>query len=53
MTNFKRTILISNLTQDDGTGVNQDLRQITVTIAYNVGPVKRTYVLNTYISRIS
>ena len=39
MTNYKRTILISNLTQDDGTGTNQDLRMITVTITYNVGPV--------------
>lgn len=53
MTNYTRTILISNLTQDDGTGINQDLRQITVTIVYNVGPVRRTYVLNTYVSRIS
>ena len=53
LTNFKRTIVISNLTQDDGTGINQDLRQITVTITYNVGPVRRSYVLNTYISRIS
>ena len=53
MTNYKRTILISNLTQDDGTGINQDLRMITVTITYNVGPVKRSYVLTTYISRIS
>lgn len=53
MTNYKRTILISNLTQDDGTGTNQDLRKITVTITYNVGPVKRSYVLTTYISRIS
>ena len=40
MTNYTRTILISNLTQDDGTGINQDLRQITVTITYNVGPVQ-------------
>lgn len=53
MTNYKRTILISNLTQDDGTGINQDLRKITVTITYNVGPVRRSYVLTTYISRIS
>lgn len=53
MTNYTRTILISNLTQDDGTGINQDLRKITVTITYNVGPVRRSYVLNTYISRIS
>jgi type II secretory pathway pseudopilin PulG len=53
MTNYTRNIVISNLTQDDGTGVNQDLRLITVTITYNVGPVKRSYVLNTYISRIS
>ena len=42
MTNYTRTILISNLTQDDGTGINQDLRMITVTITYNVGPVKRS-----------
>lgn len=53
MTNYTRTILISNVTQDDGTGINQDLRKITVTITYNVGPVRRSYVLNTYISRIS
>jgi hypothetical protein len=53
MTNYKRTILISNVTQDDGSGVNQDLRKITVTITYEVGPVKRSYVLTTYISRIS
>jgi prepilin-type N-terminal cleavage/methylation domain-containing protein len=53
MTNYKRSIVISNLTQDDGTGVNQDLRQIQVTITYNVGPVRRSYVLTTYISRIS
>ena len=53
MTNYKRTIEISNLTQDDGTGINQDLRQIQVTITYNVGPVRRSYVLTTYISRIS
>jgi hypothetical protein len=53
MTNYTRTIEISNLTQDDGTGTNQDLRKITVTITYNVGPVKRSYVLTTYMSRIS
>jgi prepilin-type N-terminal cleavage/methylation domain-containing protein len=53
MTNYTRTILISNLTQDDGTGINQDLRLITVTITYSVGPVRRSYVLNTYISRVS
>jgi prepilin-type N-terminal cleavage/methylation domain-containing protein len=53
MTNYTRTILISNLLQDDLSGINQDLRMITVTITYNVGPVRRSYVLNTYISRIS
>jgi prepilin-type N-terminal cleavage/methylation domain-containing protein len=53
LTNFKRTILISDLLQDDGSGINQDLRKITVTITYNVGPAKRSYTLTTYISRIS
>jgi type II secretory pathway pseudopilin PulG len=60
MTNYTRTILISNLIQDPSltcpspcTDINPDLRMITVTITYNVGPVRRSYVLTTYISRIS
>jgi type II secretory pathway pseudopilin PulG len=53
MDNYKRTVVIANLTQDDGTGVNQSLRRITVTITYSVGTVKRSYVLTTYISAVS
>jgi type II secretory pathway pseudopilin PulG len=56
LTNYTRTIAITPLSevQPDGTiGVNLILRQITVTIAYSVGPVKRTYTLTTYISSIS
>jgi type II secretory pathway pseudopilin PulG len=56
MTNYTRTIAITPLNEvkpDGTTGVNANLRQITVTIAYSVGPVKRTYVLTTYISAIS
>jgi prepilin-type N-terminal cleavage/methylation domain-containing protein len=54
MTNYTRTIVLSPLNRDDGTvGVNIGLRLITVTIAYSVGPVKRTYTLTTYISAVS
>jgi type II secretory pathway pseudopilin PulG len=56
LTNYTRTIAITPLSQvqpDGTTGVNLILRQITVTIAYSVGPVKRTYILTTYISSIS
>lgn len=33
--------------------VNADLRELVVTIAYNVGPQRRTYVLRTFISAFS
>jgi type II secretory pathway pseudopilin PulG len=53
MTNYTRAIVISPLLKDDGITVNDDLRKITVTITYSVGPVRRTYTLTTYISAIS
>ena len=45
---FKREIAIA-----DVTGENGQLRSITVTITYQNGPTKRTYVLKTFISSYS
>ena len=42
---FKREIAIA-----DVPGENGQLRSITVTITYQNGPTKRTYVLTTFIS---
>jgi hypothetical protein len=53
MTNYTRTILISNLTQDDGTGINSDLRMITVHDHLQRRTGDTSYVLTTYVSRIS
>jgi prepilin-type N-terminal cleavage/methylation domain-containing protein len=52
LTNYTRNVVISNVL-DANNNINPSLRQITVTIKYNVGPVKRTYTLTTYISSIS
>jgi prepilin-type N-terminal cleavage/methylation domain-containing protein len=52
MTNYTRRIAITPVLDQDG-NVNPNLRQIAVTIVYNVGAVKRSYVLTTYISAIS
>jgi uncharacterized protein (TIGR02598 family) len=52
MSNYTRTIQITSVNKSDGT-INPDLRQITVTVNYTVGPVKRTYTLTTLISSIS
>jgi type II secretory pathway pseudopilin PulG len=52
MTNYTRAIAITTVLDQFGV-VNANLRQIQVTIVYNVGPVKRTYTLTTYISSIS
>jgi prepilin-type N-terminal cleavage/methylation domain-containing protein len=52
LSNFTRQIVISDLFDQNG-DLNQSLRQITVTITYSVGPVRRTYTLTTYISSIS
>jgi prepilin-type N-terminal cleavage/methylation domain-containing protein len=51
LTNYTRTIAITNVVE--GTVTNANLKQIVVTINYNVGPIKRTYVLTTYVSAIS
>lgn len=51
LSNFTRTIAISNVL--DGSTPNPNLKQIVVTINYNVGPIKRTYTLTTYVSAIS
>jgi prepilin-type N-terminal cleavage/methylation domain-containing protein len=52
MTNYTRAIAITPVL-DQNSVVNPNLRQIQVTIVYNVGPVTRKYVLTTYISSIS
>lgn len=51
LSNFTRTIVITNVL--DGVTPNANLKQIVVTIKYNVGPVKRIYTLTTYVSAIS
>jgi prepilin-type N-terminal cleavage/methylation domain-containing protein len=51
LSNFTRTIAITNVL--DGTTPNANLKQIVVTIKYNVGPIKRSYSLTTYVSSIS
>jgi hypothetical protein len=53
LTNFKREISITNLNRDGTTVVNPNLRQITVTIKYNVQGLWRTYTLTTYVSSFS
>jgi prepilin-type N-terminal cleavage/methylation domain-containing protein len=51
LSNFTRTIVITNVL--DGTTPNDNLKQIVVTIKYSVGPIRRSYVLTTYVSAIS
>jgi type II secretory pathway pseudopilin PulG len=61
LTNFKRKIEITNVTE--GSTVNINLKKITVTIDYTVGgtpddpvsvkKIRRQYVLTTYVSAIS
>lgn len=51
LSNFTRSVTITNVL--DGTTPNPNLKQIVVTIKYNVGPVKRSYTLTTYVSSIS
>jgi prepilin-type N-terminal cleavage/methylation domain-containing protein len=52
LSNYTREIVISDV-RDQNNAINPELRQITVTIKYSVGPVSRTYTLTTYISSIS
>jgi prepilin-type N-terminal cleavage/methylation domain-containing protein len=51
LSNFTRSIAITNVV--DAGVTNANLKQIVVTIKYFVGPIKRTYVLTTYVSSIS
>ena len=53
LTNFTRTIVVSNATDNSG-NVIANLREIQVTITYTNGNFKnRTYTLTTYISNFS
>jgi prepilin-type N-terminal cleavage/methylation domain-containing protein len=51
LSNFTRTIVITNVVE--GSTVNDNLKQIVVTIKYSVGTIRRTYTLTTYVSAIS
>lgn len=53
LTNFTREIAITDLNRDGTSVVNPNLRQITVTIRYNVQGLWRTYTLTTYVSSFS
>jgi len=53
LSNFKRTITISNVLDNNGNTIN-NLRQITVTITYSAANFRnQTYTLNAYISNFS
>ena len=47
-----RTIQIANVLDTNG-NVEPNVRQITITLAYPVGRLKRTYTLISYISSFS
>lgn len=51
LSNFKRTIAITNVVESGVTNAN--LKQIVVTITYSVGRITRSYTLTTYVSSIS
>lgn len=53
LTNFQREILITPLLQNGTSNVNPNLRQITVTIKYQIRGIDRTYVITTYVSSYS
>jgi hypothetical protein len=52
LTNFTRQIEIADVLEGNGQ-VNPTLRRLRVTIGYQVGSNNRTYVLTTFISKIS
>jgi prepilin-type N-terminal cleavage/methylation domain-containing protein len=52
MINYTRQIEIANILLPNG-NPNPNLRRVTVTIGFRVGPSLRTYALTTYISAIS
>lgn len=53
MTNYTRTIVITNVSEGSPAVVNANLKQIVVTVNYSVGPIRRTYTLTTFVSAIS
>lgn len=53
LTNFKRTVEITDLTRDGSTEINKSLRKITVTIKYTVQGLTRSYGITTYVSSFS
>lgn len=53
MTTYTRTIQILDLPNSTGNGINPNLRELRVTISFQVGSATRRYVLTTYISAIS
>jgi hypothetical protein len=50
---FTREIQIADLMRDDGSGVNPNLRQITVIVRYRVERAWRSYTLTTFVSSFS
>ena len=52
MINYTRQIEIANILLPNG-NPNPNLRRVTVTIGFRLGPSLRTYALTTYISAIS
>lgn len=52
LSTFRRTITINNLLDAQG-NVNPSLRELVVTISYQVGNTTRQYTLTTYISSVS
>ncbi len=53
LSNFRRQIAITNLNRNGSSEVNENLRQITVTITYTVQGITRTYSITTYVSSYS
>ena len=53
LTHYTREVAITPLNRDGTVIVNPNLRQVTVTVRYQVGDWWRTYTLTTYISSYS
>lgn len=53
LTTYTRQIQILDLPNATGNGINPNLRELRVTITFQVGSTTRRYVLTTYISAIS
>lgn len=49
LANFTRQVQIGNVLNSDGT-IDQSCKQITVTVTYTVGPLTKTYTVNSLIS---